>query len=147
MNYGSINMGHVPLTSTRSNERMSWAIEGFEPTGLNIGHIKPMTLKLILLGGRIGRVQVLSAGDRGFEPMIESNHWLIKLILVACCFLARLSALLGSGKDWLEQFQDNVTRWNIRSWFWRPGLPMGQYYKVGRLPTLNTVLPQKCRPP
>ena len=26
-----------------------------------------------------------------------------------CCFLARCSALLGSGEEWLAQCQDNVT--------------------------------------
>ena len=31
------------------------------------------------------------------------------------CFLAQCSALLGEGKDWLAQCQDNVTEWDIRS--------------------------------
>ena len=31
-------------------------------------------------------------------------------------FLARCSALLEQGKDWVAQCQDNVTEWNIRSW-------------------------------
>ena len=26
--------------------------------------------------------------------------------------------------------QDNVTEWDIRSWFWQPDFPMGQHYKV-----------------
>ena len=36
-----------------------------------------------LRSGRIGTALVSRAGDRAFEPMIESNQWLIKLILVA----------------------------------------------------------------
>ena len=28
------------------------------------------------------------------------------------------------------QGQDNVTEWDIRSWCWRPGFPVGQHYKV-----------------
>ena len=32
--------------------------------------------------GQIGRARVSHAGVRGFEPMVESNQWLIKLILV-----------------------------------------------------------------
>ena len=31
-------------------------------------------------------------------------------------FLARCSALLGEGNDWLTQYQDNVTEWGIGSW-------------------------------
>ena len=31
-------------------------------------------------------------------------------------FLAKCSALLGEDKDWLAQYQDNVTEWDIRSW-------------------------------
>ena len=30
-----------------------------------------------------------------------------------CCFLARHSALLRQGKDWLAQCQDNVNEWWI----------------------------------
>ena len=47
-----------------------------------------------------------------------------------CRFPARCSALLGYGKDWLAQCQDNVTDWGITSWCWRPGFPVGQHYKV-----------------
>ena len=32
------------------------------------------------------------------------------------CFIARCSALLGYGKDWLADSQDNMTEWDIRSW-------------------------------
>ena len=30
-----------------------------------------------------------------------------------CCFLAQLSALMGSGKDWFSQCQDTATEWDI----------------------------------
>ena len=46
-----------------------------------------------------------------------------------CHILARHLALLGSGKDWLAQSQDNVTEWNIKAWCWWPSLPVGQHYK------------------
>ena len=48
-------------------------------------------------GGRIGRAWVSQAGDRRFEPMVETNQLLINFILVAS--LARCSALLGEGKE------------------------------------------------
>ena len=34
------------------------------------------------------------------------------------------------GKDWLAQYQDDVTGWDIRSWSWQPDLPVGQHHKV-----------------
>ena len=34
-------------------------------------------------GGQIGSALVSRVGDRGFESMVESNEWLIKLIPVA----------------------------------------------------------------
>ena len=30
----------------------------------------------------------------------------------------------------LVQNQDNVTEWDIMSWYWWPGVPVKQYYKV-----------------
>ena len=45
--------------------------------------------------------------------------------MYACPLLARCSALLEKGKDWLAQHQDNVIEWDIGSWCWRPGLPVG----------------------
>ena len=47
-----------------------------------------------------------------------------------CRFLARCLVLLGKGKDWLAQCQDNVTEWGIKSWHWRFGFSLGQHYKV-----------------
>ena len=38
-------------------------------------------------------------------------------------------ALLGwANKDWLAQYQDNVTEWDIRSYSWWIGIPVGQHY-------------------
>ena len=34
-----------------------------------------------------------------------------------CCFLAWCSVLIGEGKDSLVYCQDNVTEWDIMSWF------------------------------
>ena len=34
-------------------------------------------------GGWVGRALVSRAGERGFEPVVESNQWLLELILVA----------------------------------------------------------------
>ena len=50
--------------------------------------------------------------------------------MYACRFLARPLALLGYGKEWLAQFEDNVTEWDIGSLYWCPGHPVGQHYKV-----------------
>ena len=33
-----------------------------------------------------------------------------------CRFLARNSALIGYGNDWLAQCQDTLTKWDIMSW-------------------------------
>ena len=39
-----------------------------------------------------------------------------------CCYLAGHSALLGYGEDWLDQYQDNLTEWDISSWWQWPDL-------------------------
>ena len=64
-------------------------------------------------------------GDHGFEPMVESTYK-----IDTCRFLARCSVLIGQGKDWLAQDQDNVTEWDIKSWYWRSGFPVGQHYEI-----------------
>ena len=43
-----------------------------------------------------------------------------------CHFLARY--LLGYGKDWLAQYEDNVTERDIELWCWQSDFPMGQHY-------------------
>ena len=44
----------------------------------------------------------------------------------------------AQSKDWLAQYQDNVTTWDIRSWCWQPGLPMLKHYKAGTLAQIGT---------
>ena len=38
--------------------------------------------------GRIGRTWVSRAEDRGFKPMVESNHLVINLISIRCSVLS-----------------------------------------------------------
>ena len=45
-------------------------------------------------------------------------------------YLAWHSTLIGYGKDWLAQYQDNVTLWDSMSWCQQPDLPVEQHYKV-----------------
>ena len=45
-----------------------------------------------------------------------------------CHFLAMCLALLGYGKDWLAQYQDNDTEWDTRSMSQWHCFPVGQYY-------------------
>ena len=47
-----------------------------------------------------------------------------------CRFLARCSALLGRGINWLAQCQDNVTEWDIMSWCLWVVLAVAQHQKV-----------------
>ena len=47
-----------------------------------------------------------------------------------CRYLTWCSALLGQGKDWLVQYQDNVTKCEINSWCQQLTLPVGQHNKV-----------------
>ena len=62
-----------------------------------------------------------------FEPWsCQTND----LKIDSCRFLARCSVLSGEGKDWLVQCHDNAAELDIRSWCWRPDLPVGQHYKV-----------------
>ena len=46
-----------------------------------------------------------------------------------CSFQAWGSELLGQGKHWLAQCQDNVTEWDIGSGYWQLNFPVGQHYK------------------
>ena len=64
------------------------------------------------------------------EPRVrtldESNQFKID----TCCFLAWRSALLlilGEGKGWLAQCQNNVTEWDSRCWL---GVLVRQHYEV-----------------
>ena len=63
--------------------------------------------------------------------IVGSIPWLSKTNdLWDLYFIARCSALLEQGKDWLFQCQDNVTEWDIWSWYWHPGFPMRHQFKV-----------------
>ena len=51
------------------------------------------------------------------------KHWSSQtndLKIYTCCFLVRHSTLLGYGKNWLAQYQDNMTVWDIGSWCQQP---------------------------
>ena len=82
----------------------------------------------------MSRVSVSHLGDLGIQTSLV--QMLIDLFNAndfktdTSSFLARRSALLGYGMDWLAQCQDNVTAWDIRSWHWQPGFQVGQCYKV-----------------
>ena len=47
-----------------------------------------------------------------------------------CRFLVWYSALKGWGKDWLAQYQENVTEWDIGLLVLAAWFPVGQHYKV-----------------
>ena len=49
-------------------------------------------------------------GPYGFKPWSRKPN---DLKIDTCRFLARCFALLGLGKDWLAQYQDNVTEWDV----------------------------------
>ena len=68
-------------------------------------------------GAQIGRALVTHAGDRGFEPMVESNQYL--------SLPSQVLKLLAQDKDWLSQFQDYVTEWDIRHGGAMAWLPSG----------------------
>ena len=42
-----------------------------------------------------------------------------------CHFLDWYLGLIGHGKDWLAQRQDNMIKWDVELWCWQPGIPMG----------------------
>ena len=58
-----------------------------------------------------------------------------------CHFLAWREALLGYGKDWLGQCQDNVTEWDIGQWYWQPDFPVGQHDKSPWMCTVTSRYP------
>ena len=77
--------------------------------------------------GRIGRARASCVEDREFSSWTSQPN---DLNMYTYHFRARHSTLLSYGKDWLAQCQDNVTKWDSRSWCWRLGLPVGQHCKV-----------------
>ena len=70
--------------------------------------------------------KVAKSVEHGPPPC--STDLVLSRINDTCPFLACRSASLGYGKDWLAQ--DNVTVWDIGSWYWWSDFPVGQQYKV-----------------
>ena len=60
---------------------------------------------------RIDRAPTSCTGDQEFSLQSSPTN---DVQIYTCHFLARHSALLGKGKDWLAQRQDNVTVQDIR---------------------------------
>ena len=70
---------------------------------------------------RMNRASVSHFGRSGDLYLMGTNPGRVKtkdFNIDTCRFLARRSALLGEGKDWLAQCQDNITEWDIRLWYW-----------------------------
>ena len=63
--------------------------------------------------GQMSRASVSGFGDRGNLNIAGLNPGRVKSMTYACRFLARCSALLGEGKGWLAQCQENVTEWDM----------------------------------
>ena len=61
----------------------------------------------------------------GVQIPAESNHknWGLSLVHHGGY------AILRQGKDWLAQYQDNITEWQMGSWCREHGLPGGKHYK------------------
>ena len=87
----------------------------------------------LVIGGRVGRAQAPCAEPGRVVELVEHEPrvWEIRSLVPGwvklmtyqidtCRFLAWWSALIGYGKDWLAQCQDNVIEWDIRSWCWLP---------------------------
>ena len=69
--------------------------------------------------GRIGRARVSCPGDREFNSRSSQNDWLDNWHLLLSVQALSISRI------WFS-----VTKCDIRSWCWWPGLPTGQLYKV-----------------
>ena len=72
--------------------------------------------RIIRRDGRMSRASVARFGRSGnpnimFLDPNQTNAFKID----TCHFLASHLALLGYGKDWLAQCQDNVAEWDIKS--------------------------------
>ena len=80
------------------------------------------------------RVCLLFFWRSGDSDLMDSNEtWSIQtndLKMNSSHSLVRYSALLEYGKDWLAQCQHNVMGWDIRSWYWEPGRPVGQQHNI-----------------
>ena len=80
-----------------------------QPTNLGL-----FIYRLTGCSSRIARAPVSLAGNRGLETHCRVKPKTYKID--TCRILTWCSAVIGYGKDWLVQYQDNVTEWDIRSW-------------------------------
>ena len=58
-----------------------------------------------------------------------------------CRFLAWHLTLIGYGKDWLVQYEDNVTEWDIGSWYHWPDVPLEEHHKVAMSVYCHNLVP------
>ena len=71
-----------------------------------------ISIELNDIGGVVVNVLVSSAVDRGFWPRsCQTKDYKIGI----CCFSAKHAALKKKSKDWLAQYQDNVSKWGDTS--------------------------------
>ena len=77
--------------------------------------------------GRMSWASISNFGRSGYSEsrtwsLMESNQWHKNVYLLlpsqALCIL----------RIWLVQLRDIVTEWDITSWCWLPGFPMGQHW-------------------
>ena len=94
----------------------------------------------------MSRASVSRAGRSGNSKVMDSSANPAGLIqtnvfkIDPCHFLAWCSILLGSDKDWLVRYQDNVTEWDSMSWWRQPVVPVRQHYTFTKsaLPQVET---------
>ena len=100
-------------------------------------------------GDRIGRAQPSHVEGQQFEIQQRQTNTLTKLLLDGC------SPLLRQSKDQLAQYLDNATEWDIKPWWWQPGLSVGQHYighhecgllQVGTQPVMTMECCQDVKP-
>ena len=84
--------------------------------------------------------QGFDSGLRCFQTLSSQTN---NLKIDTCRLLAWRSALLGSGKDWLAQCQDNATEWDSRSWCWQSDVPVRQHYEVALSVHCNKLVPNR----
>ena len=53
--------------------------------------------------------------------------------IYSCHHLVWYPALLGEGNDWLLEYEDDMTEWEIESWCQQAGVPVGQHYQVAMI--------------
>ena len=75
--------------------------------------------------GRGARIDTAHESSARYQEFGSQSSQANDLKIDASCFLVRRLTLLGWGNDWLGQCQDNLAGWDIRSWCWQSGLPVG----------------------